>query len=151
MFSECIYGCTCVVHVGFCLVKLEIFIKYYYTRCYVRKEVNDVQIFGHQHEEKLKCPYKGCEKAFDKPTVITDTSVLPRQTHYACPYCMSKLNLIMDKEKILEIKPTEYSTVLDSPAKCAIFSGLLQPGQQILTMDECLICPKVLQCTIRKK
>ena len=114
-------------------------------------EVIDMQIFGHQHEEKLKCPYKGCEKTFDKPTVITDTSVLPRQTHYACPYCMSKLNMIMDKEKILEIKPTEYSTVLDSPAKCAIFSGLLQPGQQILTMDECLICPKVLQCNIRKK
>lgn len=110
-----------------------------------------MQLFGHHHEEKLKCPYTGCEKTFDKPTVITDTSVLPRQTHYACPYCMSKLSLIMDKEKILEIKPTEYSTVLDSPAKCAIFSGLLQPGQQILTMDECLICPKVLQCNIRKK
>ena len=34
---------------------------------------------GHNHEDKLKCPYKGCEKVFDKPTVITDNSVIPEQ------------------------------------------------------------------------
>ena len=110
-----------------------------------------MQLFHMHHEEKLKCPYKGCEKTFDKPTVITDNSVLPRETHFACPFCMSKLNIITEKEKIVEIKPIDYNTVFESPAKCAIFNGLLQPGQKILTMDECLICPKVLQCNIRKK
>lgn len=111
-----------------------------------------MQLFhGHNHEDKLKCPYKGCEKTFDKPTVITDTTVIPRQTHFACPFCMSKLTLITEKNKIIEVKPTEYQTVFDSPAKCAVFGSLLQPGQQIQTMDECLICPKVLQCNIRKK
>lgn len=112
-----------------------------------------MQLFhGHNHEDKLKCPYKGCEKAFDKPTVITDNSVIPRQTHYACPYCMSKVELITEKNKVIDVKPTEYATVLDSPAKCAYFSGLLPPyGASLLTQDECLICPKVMQCNLRRK
>jgi len=110
-----------------------------------------MQLF-HGHEQKLQCPYKGCEKLFDKPTVITDTNTIPRQTHFACPYCMSKLTLITEKNKILEVKPTEYPTVFDSPAKFAHYSSLLHmPGETMLTQDECLICPKVLQCNIRKK
>ena len=67
-----------------------------------------LQIFHGHHDEKLKCPYKGCEKKFDKPTVITDTSVIPRETHYACPYCMSKLEIATQNQKIISVKPTEY-------------------------------------------
>ena len=111
-----------------------------------------MQLFHSHHEEKLKCPYKGCEKTFDKPTVLTDTSVIPRQTHYACPYCMSKLEIATLNEKIISVKPTEYPMVFDSPAKCAHFSGLLHaPGETMLTQEECLICPKVLQCEKRKE
>ena len=107
---------------------------------------------GHRHEEKLQCPYKGCEKVFDKPTVITDNSVIPRQSHYACPFCMSKLNITTENQKIISIKPTDYPLVFDSPAKCVHFSGLIQaPAENMLTQEECLICPKVLQCNKRKK
>jgi hypothetical protein len=110
-----------------------------------------MQLFGH-HEEKLKCPYKGCEKNFDKPTVITDTTTLPRQTHYACPYCMSRLDITTEKTKIIEVKATEYPTVFDSPAKCAHFNGLLNaPAGSMFTQEECLVCPKVLQCDMRRK
>jgi hypothetical protein len=108
--------------------------------------------FFHGHEQKLKCPYKGCEKLFDKPTVITDSSTIPRETHFACPFCMSKLNLITENNRIIEVKPTEYPTVFDSPAKCAHYSSLLHaPGETMLAQEECLICPKVLQCNMRKK
>ena len=113
----------------------------------------NMQFFhGHNNEDKLKCPYIGCEKVFDKPTIITDNSVIPRQTHYACPYCMSKVELITEKNKVTEVKPTEYATVFDSPAKCAYYSGLLPPhGTSLQTQDECLICPKVLQCNMRRR
>jgi uncharacterized protein YbaR (Trm112 family) len=112
-----------------------------------------MRLFGSQASEgKLKCPYKGCEKHFDKPTMITDTSVVPRQTHYACPFCMSRLELVTEKEKIVSVKPTEYPIVFDSPAKCAHFSGLLNASSDSAAMqDECLICPKVLQCNVRRK
>ena len=104
------------------------------------------------HDEKFRCPYKGCEKTFEKPTVLTDTSTIPRQSYFACPYCMSKIDIAVENMKIVGIKPTEYPIVFDSPAKCAHFSGLpnaLPPNAPL--PDECLLCPKVLQCNIRKK
>jgi hypothetical protein len=65
---------------------------------------------------------------------------------------MSRLQLETAKEKIISIKATEYPMVFDSPAKCAHFSGLLNaPPGSTLTLDECLICPKVLQCNNRTK
>jgi len=67
----------------------------------------------HIHDEKLKCPYKGCEKSFDKPTVLTDSSSMPRVTYYACPYCMSKLDIIVENMKLVGVKPTEYPKVID--------------------------------------
>ena len=107
---------------------------------------------SHGSSDQLQCPYKGCEKHFDRPTMITDDSVIPRQTHYACPFCMSRLELETAKEKIVNVRAIEYPTVFDSPAKCAHFSGLLNaPPGSTLTQEECLICPKVLQCNARKK
>lgn len=111
-----------------------------------------MRLFSRSSQEKLRCPYKGCEKHFDKPTVITDTSVIPRQTHYACPYCMSRLDIVTEKARILDVRVAEYPAVFDSPAKCAHFNGFLNtPQGGMLTQEECLVCPKVLQCNIRKK
>ena len=112
----------------------------------------EMRFFHEQQNGKLKCPYKGCEKEFDKPTVITDTSIIPRQTHYACPYCMSKLDIVTKNTRIIGVNATEYPIVFDSPAKCAHFSGLLNVSREsMLTQEECLICPKVLQCNLRNK
>jgi DNA-directed RNA polymerase subunit RPC12/RpoP len=106
---------------------------------------------SHSHDEKLRCPYKGCEKTFEKPTVLTDTTTIPRQTYYACPYCMSKLDIITENMKIIGVKPTEYPKVFESPAKCAHFSALLNARPENAPLpEECLLCPKVLQCKIRK-
>jgi DNA-directed RNA polymerase subunit RPC12/RpoP len=105
-----------------------------------------------RHEEKIKCPYKGCEKTFDKPALLTDTSTIPRQTYYACPYCMSKIDIIVEKMKIVGAKPTEYPKVFDSPAKCAHYFGFLNSIPKEMSIpDECLVCPKVLQCAAKKR
>ena len=106
----------------------------------------------HGHGEKLKCPYKGCGKSFEKPTVLTDTSTIPRQSYYACPYCMSKIDVVVEGMKIVDVKPAEYPKVFDSPAKCAHFFGFLNTIPKDAPIpDECLICPKVLQCSVRRK
>jgi len=112
-----------------------------------------MQLFrSHNTDEKLKCPYKGCEKGFDKPTVLTDASTMPRSSYYACPHCMSKLDITMDGMKIKSIKATDYPMVFDSPAKCAHFFGFLNAFPENAPLpDECLICPKVLQCNHRKR
>jgi DNA-directed RNA polymerase subunit RPC12/RpoP len=106
----------------------------------------------HSHKEKLKCPYKGCGKTFDKPTVLTDYSIIPRENYYACPYCNSKIDIIVEGLKIVRVKPTEYPKVFDSPAKCAHYFGFLNSLPEDAPIpDECLICPKVLQCGFRRR
>jgi hypothetical protein len=65
---------------------------------------------------------------------------------------MSKLDIVTEGLKIINVRATEYPTVFDSPAKCAHFSGLMNTLPQDAPLsDDCLICPKVLQCDIRKK
>ena len=106
----------------------------------------------HMHNEKLTCPYKGCGKSFDKPTILTDASTIPRQTYYACPYCMSKIDIIVEKMKIIGVKSTEYPTVFETPAKCAHYFGFLNALPRDAPIpDECLVCPKVLQCNIKRR
>ena len=104
------------------------------------------------HEAKLKCPYKGCGKSFDRPAVLTDSSTFPRRSNYACPHCMSKIDLKVEKMKVVHISPLEYPKVFESPAKCANYTGFLHATLADRPVpDECLICPKVLQCSIKKK
>jgi DNA-directed RNA polymerase subunit RPC12/RpoP len=106
----------------------------------------------HGHRQKLNCPYKGCGKSFDKPSVLTDSSSTPRQTYYACPYCMSKFDIVVENLKIVDVKATEYPKVFDSPAKCARYFGFLNTApKDAVIPDECLICPKVLQCSVKNK
>ncbi len=106
----------------------------------------------HFHKEKLRCPYNGCGKTFDKPTVLTDISTMPRENYYACPFCNSKIDILVENMKIVDIKATEYPKVFDSPAKCARYFGFLNSIPKDAPIpDECLICPKVLQCGTRRR
>lgn len=99
------------------------------------------------YHEKLKCPYEGCGQLFNKPTVLIDSSLIPRQTCYACPYCMSKIDVLTENMKIVGVRATEYPKVLDSLARCAHYSGFLNlRPEETPIPDDCLICPKVLQC-----
>jgi len=106
----------------------------------------------HSHKERLKCPYDGCGMSFDKPTVLTDSSTIPRASYYACPYCNSKIDILVEGMKIAGIKATEYPRVFDSPAKCAQYFGFLNslPKDQAIP-DECLVCPKVIQCGLKRR
>ena len=106
----------------------------------------------YSHKEKLKCPYNGCGKTFGKPTVLTDVSTIPRKNYYACPFCNSKIDILVENMKIVDIKATEYPKVFDSPAKCARYFGFLNSIPKDAPIpDECLICPKVLQCGTRRR
>ncbi len=114
-----------------------------------------MQLFGghgHSHADQLRCPYKGCQKTFDKPTLLTDQSRVPRESYYACPFCMSKIDIVTENMKVVGVKAVDYpATVFESPAKCAHFSGVLGGVEGSPLPDECLVCPKVLQCDVRKR
>ena len=100
---------------------------------------------------KLKCPYRGCGKSFERPTILTDPSTLPRKTFYACPHCMSKIDMQIENLRVVGIKAIEYGTILGSPAKCAHYSGFVGAiSRDMPVPEECLVCPKILQCGIKK-
>ena len=105
----------------------------------------------HNHHERFKCPYDGCGKKIEKLAVFTDTTTIPRQTHYACPHCSSKLDIIVNDIKVIGVKAIEYPKVFKSPAKCVQHFGFLNSLPEDSPIpDECLVCPKVLQCTIKR-
>jgi DNA-directed RNA polymerase subunit RPC12/RpoP len=66
---------------------------------------------------KFKCPHKGCEKEFDKLTVITDSSRIPRETYYACPYCNSKLEIGTKDQRVIGVNTIEHTKVFYLPAE----------------------------------
>jgi DNA-directed RNA polymerase subunit RPC12/RpoP len=104
------------------------------------------------HGEKLKCPYKGCGKSFDRLATVTESTPMQRQTYYACPHCMSKIEVITENFKIVDIRPMEYGKVFNSPAKCAHYTGFLSAiSNDIAIPDDCLVCPKILQCGIKRR
>ncbi len=64
---------------------------------------------------------------------------------------MSKIDIVTEGMRVVNVKAVDYPpTVFDSPAKCAHFSGLMGIAGGALP-DECLVCPKVLQCDMRKR
>jgi hypothetical protein len=65
---------------------------------------------------------------------------------------MSKIDIKTENLKIVGIEPMEYGKVFDSPAKCARYSGFLNSmSRDIPIPDDCLVCPKILQCGIKKQ
>ena len=107
----------------------------------------------HLHRDTdLKCPYEGCGKTFDKPTVLIDPSTFPRRTFYTCPHCMSKLDIKTSGSKVVNVRRLEHGQVLGSPAKCAYYSGLMTvPTDNDIVLEECLLCPRILQCGSHNK
>lgn len=103
--------------------------------------------------ENLTCPYNRCAKTFEQPLVLTDLSKTPRETYYACPYCFSKLEIALTSQENLNsvsIQPSDNANIT-TPEKCSHHFGYLSTLRKEESIpDECLTCPKLIQCTLEK-
>lgn len=102
---------------------------------------------------KLQCPYATCQKTFEKPIVMTDNSKLIRETYYACPHCRSKVEIVIDDPTHPRLVSVEgfFNTSQKAPASCQHQLGYLQNLPESASIpDECAVCPKVMQCFVRK-
>lgn len=102
----------------------------------------------HRHPT-FKCPYDECQKPFQKPLALTDSTTIPRETYYVCPHCMSKINIIVENKKHINsvsIKKAENAKEIP-PEKCPNYFGYLRslPDDAPIP-DECLTCPKMVAC-----
>ncbi len=103
---------------------------------------------------KLQCPYAMCHKTFEKPIVLTDTSQVVRETYYACPHCRSKIEIIVEDPGHPRIVSVEGMLTIGqrAPTDCRHQFGYLGDLPDNANIpDECAICPKVMQCFIKKR
>ncbi len=129
-------------------------------------------------QNQLICPYPNCGRPFPQAVMVTDSSKLPRETYYACPHCMLKLELTLlndgyDEEGHVDIHTVEDEGLLSSlkigergsglseavsnpqatrPTKgCKHFLGYLQTHQFSREIpDECSVCPSIVKCYSHK-
>lgn len=103
---------------------------------------------------KLQCPYARCNKTFEKPIVLTDKTKIVRETYYACPHCRSRIEIATEDPihpKLIQVE-TLFNVGQREPARCKHNFGYLGelPDNADLP-DECAVCPKVMQCFVRRR
>lgn len=110
--------------------------------------------------------------------MVTDHSKLPRETYYACPHCMLRLELLLDGGRGVGLGHVQVKTsnndfllsqleVVDKtrglgeavssaqatrPSKsCRHFLGYLRGLPESASIpDECAVCPSIMQCYIKR-
>ncbi|MFQ6074448.1 MAG: hypothetical protein ACE5KC_04425 [Candidatus Bathyarchaeia archaeon] len=99
----------------------------------------------------LICPYESCGKGFAKPLLLTDPSQILRETYYACPHCHSKLDITVKNFQPIRIEKCEGGERTAISTDCPHNFGYLKRlPEETAIPDECLVCPKILQCSVRR-
>lgn len=104
----------------------------------------------------LVCPYGNCGKEFLQPVLLTDEACLPRETYYACPHCLSKLDLVLkDGQNVGAVEAVASSdvkthvSVKETPKECRHHLGYLRTlPEDVSIPDECLVCSKIMRCYV---
>jgi len=108
----------------------------------------------------LICPNPKCQRKIEEPILLSNLSTASAEQYYACPHCFIKLDVIStepqkqkeEKEKKQEELPIEPPEKEEKgPSKCAGYLGYLAslPENKPIP-QECLTCPKVLDCVMKK-
>ena len=103
--------------------------------------------------DHLVCPYGECGKGFEKPIVLTDFSKTPRETYYACPHCLTKVNVVAKDSGMDSVSvKSSGGSVGKAPKECSHHYGYLKSlPKEAGIPDECLTCPNLLQCFVKKE
>ena len=85
--------------------------------------------------------------------MLTDCSTTPRETYYACPHCLTKVEVVAGDSKLDEVSiKTSGSPVEKTPSECAHRFGYLKKlPKEAAVPDECLTCSTLLQCFAKRK
>jgi hypothetical protein len=107
----------------------------------------------------LVCPYGGCGKVFEQPVLLTDEASFPRETYYACPHCLAKLDLVLkDAQEVdtVEVVASHdvdaHVSIQETPKNCKRHLGYLKTLPEDSSIpDDCLVCPKIMQCYVHAR
>lgn len=115
-------------------------------------EENDSAILGDENE--TVCTYIKCGKTYKEPILVTNLSAdAQEKTYYACPHCLSKVNIPEKKTQKQEETANEpeedAESEEDNSLTCPYHFGYLKTKPKNASIpDECLTCPKMIKCLI---
>jgi len=119
-----------------------------YTPQFKLHENNEPEILDNENI----CTHVKCGKTYKEPILVTNlSSNTQEKTYYACPHCLSKVNI--QEKKTQSQKNTvdeEKEKEEDSPTPtCPYHFGYLKNKPKNASIpDECLTCPKMIKCLI---
>jgi hypothetical protein len=116
--------------------------------------------------EKFACSNPKCKKEFTDPITVYDFSSANMTTYVGCPYCLTAIDAAVDSDddegkqrleadgnKIDEVKSVITDTDSESNEKptqqCPKYFGYLsQRSKGEKTPEECMSCPKLVECML---
>ncbi|MGQ9565883.1 MAG: hypothetical protein ACUVT5_04990 [Candidatus Bathyarchaeales archaeon] len=123
-----------------------------------------------KHGSGRVCPNVDCGRTFDRPLKLTVLCSDPVETYFACPFCMSRLDLDDPKPRLPKLEKPMLPAEVDvedvkedvKPLKHMERAPEVSEGKQGGCLhefgylknrpknkpipDECLTCPKMIQC-----
>ena len=109
-------------------------------------------------KQNYTCPNPSCGKTFEKPLRVENLILGSVKVYEGCPYCLTELKLEGNVEKqstepeqkpkrkrvkAIEVQPSE-------PHGCAHYFGYLsERSAKDRLPEECMVCPKIVQCMLK--
>ncbi len=107
-------------------------------------------------EEHVQGDYKcdECGENFQNPLLTTISSDSHSQMYYACPRCLTRVNLPQAHKSEENAAPTKELGIskpsIEKAAGCQHFFGFLGKRQKDTPIpDDCLTCSKMVECLVR--
>ncbi|UCE16113.1 MAG: hypothetical protein JSV12_00375 [Candidatus Bathyarchaeota archaeon] len=108
----------------------------------------------------IVCPNPRCHRKIEEPILLKSLSRTPVEQYHACPHCLIKLDVNVENVQILKErekekekeKPMVKPLVKEgkSPSGCLHHLGYLaNRAKNAPIPQECLICPKTVECMLK--
>ncbi|MFQ6065104.1 MAG: hypothetical protein ACE5L6_06480 [Candidatus Bathyarchaeia archaeon] len=79
--------------------------------------------------------------------MLVDDTKVPRNTYYACPYCKSRIDIVFES-KNLKFANHSRSIKNGNSSGCPYYFGYLKLfSSRSQIPEECLVCPRLTECT----
>ena len=112
------------------------------------------------------CQNSSCGKTFTTPLKTLNLQKNPTDPYYACPFCLTKLEIEQPKkeeEKVsfepiskkqsrnIRVESKEKNKTKEKPSDCHLHLGYLsERSSKEQIPDDCLVCKDIVECMLKK-
>ena len=97
--------------------------------------------------KKNTCPNPKCKSESIQPIIIHDVSTKHKKNYYGCSKCFFEVKKISSQFQKRESKTNSIKREEKTSSSCLNYYGYLSsPLKDTTIPQECLVCPKLLEC-----